>query len=512
MASLVSRDTSGVLQAQDGEREDLRTRSAKRFLVQTFPDGRKQYRVGATIGPVHYKTDPFDATEAWKEIDLTIRPAGKGKGWQYEVTDNGYQVRIWERYMLPWHYTAEFRRAGEWVRMAPVELRYTNAAGERQTIAEPKKNIKPVIDNDAYTVTWQDCFGTGLHFRYNITPDQFAKTVVIDAPDALPAATIDSEGLRVEIVMALSWSGQAGNGFGRGRDLSVLHGPEDAEEERKPRYGKHPHLRQDGLAALWLPEPRAWDAEGEALPMEWGLERKGRRVYGSFGVKVADLAEAAWPVAIDTAITEEQVGASDDDTENGPDNNGYPGMYGNPTATSARVGTSTGPFARKYFASRGDRWTTVPIPQGATIDSASVSWNITAITGTINNTIYGSAIDSAVDFSADGENNVYAIFWNNPTTAYVGWNPAATGWQTSGDIASIVSEIVGRAGWSTGNALSLIAVYASQTHPGTTNQVTADTYDGSSANAAKFNCTYTEGTPTPTGNPIWYYNMLRRAN
>ena len=497
MASLVSRDTSGVLQAQDGEREDLRTRSAKRFLVQTFPDGRKQYRVGATIGPVHYKTDPFDATEAWKEIDLTIRPAGKGKGWQYEVTDNGYQVRIWQRYMLPWHYTAEFRRAGEWVRMAPVELRYTNAAGERQTIAEPKKNIKPVIDNDAYTVTWQDCFGTGLHFRYNITPDQFAKTVVIDAPDALPAATIDSEGLRVEIVMALSWSGQAGNGFGRGRDLSVLHGPEDAEEERKPRYGKHPHLRQDGLAALWLPEPRAWDAEGEALPMEWGLERKGRRVYGAFGVAVADLAGAAWPVAIDTAIAEEQVGASTDDAR---------ALNATQTLYPLSVYGDANDDARAYYT--GYRWTSVPIPNGATIDVATVDFYIyNTFYDDPQCDIYGDDVDDAATFSNDAADTGPS---RTTTTAYATWQATAVGagFVTAPSIASVVAEITSRAGWASGNALALVtkaiatASYSCRIYH----------YDSAAARGAKFNCTYTEGTPTPTGNPIWYYNMLRRAN
>lgn len=494
MATLVSRDTSGVLQAQHGEREDLRTRSAKRWLVGTLPDGRKQYRVGASIGPIHYRTDPFDEAEPWKEIDLTIRPV-TGKGWQWEVNDNGYQVRIWQRYMMPWHYTAEFRRAGEWVRMAPVELRYTNAAGERQTIATPTKGLVPVIDNDAYTVTWQDCFGKGLHFRYNITPDQFAKTVVIDAPDALPAATIAGEGLRVEVVMALAWSGQAGNGFGRGRDLTVLRGPEDDEEERQERFGKHPHLRGDGLAALWMAEPRAWDADGETLPMQWGLERKGRRVFGAFGVEVAALAGAAWPVCVDTAIDEEQVGASSDD---------------------ARAMSTTNPWfltGQTEFISNltsatfiGMRWATVPIPNGATIDSASFSVYVTStIADDIHSDIHGHDADDSPTFN----NTTDTYSGRDKTTATISWVEDAleVGFAASPDIKAIVSEIISRAGWASGNSLSIL----SSGTPVSFKRCQIYMYDyPGNVSGPKFNCTYTAGGAA--GNPLWYYNMLRRAN
>ena len=508
MATLASRDTSGVLQRGSGEVEVQRTRSAKKWLIGTLPDGRKQFRVGSTIGPLHYRSDPFDDTEAWKEIDLTIRPAPQGTGWQYEVTDNGYQVRIWQRYTLPWSYAAEFRRAGEWVRMAPVELRYVNAAGERQTIATPTKGLVPVIDNDAYTVTWQDCFGTGLHFRYNISPDQFAKTVVIDDSSNLPPASINAEGLRVEIVMGLAWSGQAGNGFGKGRDLTVLTGPEDAEDERKPRYGKHPHLRGDGLAALWMAEPRAWDAEGETLPMEWGLERKGRRVYGAFGVNVADLAGAAWPVAIDTAITEEQVGASADDAES---RDGTWPTDATPAATSLTQAYSyCGRSTAWYMALT--RFQTVPIPKAATIDSAAISCMASSSSSaSVNYTLVAEDVDDAAAFHATTHNGYHC--YSNRTTSAAAWTPGVwTGgnWYNSADCKGSVEEVVGRAGWASGNSLVLFMYPASNAE---TNLRSIRTYDNTgNVSGPKFNCTYTEGTPTPTGNPIWYYNMLRRAN
>jgi hypothetical protein len=508
MATLISKDTSGVLQRGNGEIEVQRTRSAKKWLIGTLPDGRKQFRVGASIGPLHYRTDPFDEAEPWQEIDLDLVPV-TGKGWQWECDTNGYGVRVWQRYTAAWRYACEFRRAGEWVRMAPVRVQYANAAGETQTIGEPRKNLVPTVDNEANRIEWADCFGTGLHFRYNLKPDEFFKTLTIATADALPAATIGSEGLRVEIVMGLAWSGQAGNGFGKGKDLTVLTGPEDAEEERQPRYGKHPHKRQDGREALWMQEPRAWDAEGETLPMQWGLERKGRRVYGAFGVKVADLAGATWPVCVDTAITEEQVGASSDDAYSRGTT--WPGIAGSYVESSI---TSTTPVLGKsggVYYLHGYRFTTVPIPNGATIDAAAVTVMAQQTQTTVVNWLV--AAEDADNPATFGASHYPLHSYAAATTSRSAtWTPPSWqvgSWNASPDIASVIAEVTTRAGWAADNAI-VIVVY-----PATSSETTSRSvrhYDYSNhTSGPKFNCTYTEGGGGG-GNPIWYYNMLRRAN
>ena len=74
MATLIERDSSGVLQAQDGETVDLRTRAAIRHLVSENGDGTRTYRIGATIGPLHYNEDVLDETGAWLPIDLDLLP------------------------------------------------------------------------------------------------------------------------------------------------------------------------------------------------------------------------------------------------------------------------------------------------------------------------------------------------------------------------------------------------------------------------------------------------------
>ena len=157
MSTLVSRDQSGVLQAQRGEVEDLRTRGCKRWLVRVNEDGSRTYRVGASIGPIHYRDDPFDERADWHEIDLDLEAAPAEASHDWECLTNGYQVRVWQD-----GYAAEFRRAGQYVRMRPAALAWMNAAGRRQAIAKPTAGVKPSIDNEQHFIRWADLFGKGI--------------------------------------------------------------------------------------------------------------------------------------------------------------------------------------------------------------------------------------------------------------------------------------------------------------------------------------------------------------
>ena len=74
MATLASRDTSGTFSAGVGEVElpEARTRAFKKFALPNAPDGRKRFRVGGQVGPVHFRLNPFDAREQYEEIDLDL--------------------------------------------------------------------------------------------------------------------------------------------------------------------------------------------------------------------------------------------------------------------------------------------------------------------------------------------------------------------------------------------------------------------------------------------------------
>lgn len=100
------------------------------------------------------------------------------------------------------------------------------------------------------------------------------------------------------------------------------------------------------------------------------------------------------------------------------------------------------------------RFQSVPIPQGATIDTASIGivWGGNNIPFDVN--LYGEAVDNSATLT--GSLNEIS---NKPrTTAVVRWtsNSVLSTFTRSPNIASIIQEIVNRPGWTSGNALSII--------------------------------------------------------
>lgn len=491
MSTLVSRDQSGVLQAQRGETEDLRTRGCKRWLVRENADGTKTYRVGASIGPIHYREDPFDERADWHEIDLDLEAAPAADSWDWQCLTNGYQVRVWQD-----GYAAEFRRARQYVRMRPAALAWMNAAGKRQAIAKPTAGIKPNIDNEQHFIEWADLFGNGLDFRYNLSPDKFFKTIVVQSPDVLPRPTIGTRGLRLVVVMALAFDGWPANGFTGNIDCRALSATDIGDstaDEVLDDPEKHAHMRTDGREAFWVHEPRAWDSADEPaeLPMRWRLERRGGDVFGLFGVLATDLKSATYPVYVDTAIAEEQVGASADDAR---DSSGS-GDKWSIVATSSNISG----ISNRYT---GHRWTTVPIPNAATIDSASVAFYFnSASTDDPDAYLYMEDADNPVAFATDegGYNN------RVKTAGSVTWydTGVGTGFVTSPDIKSIVQTVVNRGGWASNNAMVLMTA----PRPSST-KATVNFWDYSgNACGAKFNCTYTAGGGIPA--IMHHYRQLR---
>ncbi len=104
----------------------------------------------------------------------------------------------------------------------------------------------------------------------------------------------------------------------------------------------------------------------------------------------------------------------------------------------------------------GIRFQNVDIPQGADISKASVRFTAKdAKSGTCNLTFYGQDVDNAGAFIT----SAYNISSRTKTSASQGWSPGA--WThryiyDTPDISTIIEEIVGRPGWSSGNDLALI--------------------------------------------------------
>ncbi len=133
------------------------------------------------------------------------------------------------------------------------------------------------------------------------------------------------------------------------------------------------------------------------------------------------------------------------------------------TVSSGLVSTGGSDLELLYDAESqivGVRFSSLAIPQGATITSAYIEFTPRDDGQTINSgnpaiTIHGQAADNPNAFATLNFN----ISSRTTTTASVAWNPA--NW-TSGTVAqtaaltSIVQELVNRTGWASGNSMAFI--------------------------------------------------------
>lgn len=155
----------------------------------------------------------------------------------------------------------------------------------------------------------------------------------------------------------------------------------------------------------------------------------------------------------------------------------------------------------------GLRFQNVTIPQGATIDSATIQVyrSYCSGDGPYLGTMYCEDVDSAVDFSTN--NNLCNRV---KTTASVTWDAPTgeDGWIDSPDLKTIVQEVIDRDGWESGNDIMFIWWSGNNVD---TKFMQAEDYSTGSALAAKLTIEYTEAAGGSSIVPIvmQYYRGLR---
>jgi len=145
------------------------------------------------------------------------------------------------------------------------------------------------------------------------------------------------------------------------------------------------------------------------------------------------------------ATIDKQVGASAGDAHEYDD--GYGFSY---TATFCRTQSSPGANVRR---NSGFYWSGVDIPQGATIDVATMDVWVQTIDDP-NLDIYGNDVDDANDFSTEAD-----VTSRAKTSASASWsvnNIGQDAWKTTPSIVSPVQEIVNRPSWASGNAMCIL--------------------------------------------------------
>jgi type IV pilus assembly protein PilY1 len=176
-----------------------------------------------------------------------------------------------------------------------------------------------------------------------------------------------------------------------------------------------------------------------------------------------------------------RVSASSDDAEQF---NSSGGMYLNSSDLELVADGST-------VQTIGLRFQNVAIPNGATVTSAELEFEIDAVSGAgwtnaLNLTLWGEATDDANTFTSTASN----ISGRSKTSASVAWNsvaaPSVDQKLTSPSITSLVQEIVDRPGWVSGNDMAFVVMGTSSTV-----RREVEAWDGESAAAPLLRVNYT---------------------
>ena len=159
--------------------------------------------------------------------------------------------------------------------------------------------------------------------------------------------------------------------------------------------------------------------------------------------------DVAYPVRVDQAITE-SIAAGADDVRSG--NYGtVTTPYWAPSSTNISIGATTS-FAFTYGA--GFRFTSVALPQGATIDQALLKLTIQGGDGVPNFALFGVDVDDAGAWHSTSNRPADVT----KTTASTAVDISGSGGDVkSQDVTSIVQEIANRAGWASGADMAFVA-------------------------------------------------------
>lgn len=161
-------------------------------------------------------------------------------------------------------------------------------------------------------------------------------------------------------------------------------------------------------------------------------------------------------------------------------------IQGHGTSTFNGVAVGREGASDKYT---GVRYTSVTIPAGSTINSATVALTAAGMgAGSVANLHVKVSCEAADNPAAFGTGGSSRIFSATPTTAQTDWDPASWGvgaTVTSPSFAAAVQEVINRPGWASGNALAVLI-----RNDGSPN----DTVGEGNDNTAALTIDYTEGS------------------
>jgi len=462
------------------EQVDKRTHSGKRHVDSADP---KYFAVDVSIGSIHYKDDPVNPNEQWKEIDNIFEPAVAP--WDFEMVKAGYHIRV--RVDFEAGQVIEFEKQGETVQFQPMALEWTNDLDQVQPISMPQP-VSPMITNPEVdllpavgvlshqgTIRWNDGYGEGIDFQWKCTSTRLVKILEVASFDKLPIPEqyiLDGGNpvLRLNLIFAPS-SG-----------VNIYVDGELWDKKTKVQTFNVIEFRKNG-EVLWGFMPlRYWGSNpdvdenvGQSIAT---LEKRGNKLYISIRVSYDWLQTAVYPVFIDTDV-DEVVGAINEDAYERGNDSGF--SYD--TYTVYIRGAAAGADRRIG----GFCWD-VNVPQGSIISVARASLYV--YSSSYDDPycdIYANDVDNANKFDAQQD-----IYNRTKTSSSISWEADAigAGWRNSPDFSTVVKEVIDRANWVANNIICILFWGKTQA---TTKFLNVRGYKVDAALAAKLHIEYTTG-------------------
>ncbi|MBP9819701.1 hypothetical protein KBC79_03105 [Candidatus Woesebacteria bacterium] len=388
--------------ASDIEILEKRTEFSKTFLVQT--ETGTHYRLEQTSHPQHY----LDEREQWQDINLSLRPVADGS-W-VNIT-NSFSTYFAAHTLSPALTRVSYD--GSWFELSVPATQPT--IGQLTSLQDGQQALQ-----------YKDLY-KGLDVRFSLQPNRLVKEFLFAS----------SAEVQVELPFVLKVSEGVTAQLERGQVV----------------------LRKNNTVIGVIPQPRLYEAENRQRGfmleggVEFALQSLGNSTYALKKVLKDDALiwlrqpNRQYPVAVDGTLNL-QVGSSSDDGdahESGLD----------PSITRDRIPIGSYNGNEHLGAAR---FTSVALSQAETITSAD--FILTALgtydcgSCTLSTTLQMDDVDDSAALTTSNMHN------RTLTTASTNADIKVTVESTeySFDVTSQVQEVVDRAGWATGNDMTVIAL------------------------------------------------------
>ncbi|MFH1401675.1 MAG: hypothetical protein ABIG40_01805 [Parcubacteria group bacterium] len=440
---------------------EMRTQNSKTWLKEVLPDGKAKLTWEGQIGAIHYKKNPDDPNELWKDIIPDIVPSDR-EDYDYEMVKAGYTVYFKEKFNEG--KIVRYEKGGEWLEIAPGDLNWVSngtlrQAQGKQSISEPRDVIGSPMPDKPNHIYWSNAYGGKLDFEWVTDPTRLTKFLIIESFNHLPLPDQKifsaTDNVYLELNLGFEFS-----------DNVTMKEQKDGMIEFQNKQGE----------TLWYFTPlRYWDSSEPRKEGVAGFVIKDNSL--SIQVPYEWLQSAVYPVFIDTDV-DVQVGVSGDD---GGANSG------NSTLNLTDIVDYAGFYAPANYHIFS-RWQNVTIE--GTIDVSYIQYYADGPFGTPQLKIYG------VDEDNPDAPTTYAQFVADPLTdAGVDWDGAWTSgaWNQSPSLNIIFQELVDS--YTISNEAVMVQV---KNDGGTTNRYNGGRSWNYSGNlyGAKLHIEYTAAAPS----------------